>query len=298
MVISADDTFLGFIDACFDNPKKCPLTAIADSPVAAVKVILDTFEKLKTEPLLVPVENADPVPISYSIANSFTLSTLYRPNSYQLLASILAAVVKEDTDALVEAFSGDGSPSAVPQEAQAVMGIRCGDKIPRKDKLSDLDVVDEDFRETSKYFPGFGVGYYVYACARWGFEAKERYEGDFRVRTSSPLLFIGNTYDPVTPLVSARNMSAGFEGSVVLQQDGFGHTSIAQTSNCTNEAIAKYFADGTLPEEGTVCAPNDPLFENDNEIPAVGEAPTSTGEVKTSESTAESETADGEEPDA
>lgn len=166
----------------------------------------------------------------------------------------------------MEVFSGEGSPNAVPQEAQAVMGIRCGDKIPRENELSDLVEVDKKFRETSKYFPGFGVGYYVYTCAQWGFEAKERYDGDFRVRTSFPLLFIGNTYDPVTPLASARNMSAGFEGSVVLQQHGFGHTSIAQTSNCTNEAIAKYFADGTLPKEGTVCATNDPLFANDKEI--------------------------------
>lgn len=177
------------------------------------------------------------------------------------------------------------------------MGIRCGDKIPREDKLSDLDEVDEAFRETSEYFPGFGVGYYVYACAQWGFEAKERYEGDFQVRTSSPLLFIGNTYDPVTPLASARNMSAGFEGSVVLQQDGFGHTSIAQTSNCTNEAIARYFANGVLPEEGTVCKPNDPLFANDEEISAAGDAPTLTRKADPSE-TDISETANTEEPEA
>ncbi|KAH6855508.1 TAP-like protein-domain-containing protein [Chaetomium sp. MPI-CAGE-AT-0009] len=251
IVISADNTFLGFINACFDNSKKCPLTAIADSPDAVLKAILDTFETLKTEPLFVPVENADPLSITYSIANSFTLSTLYRPNSYQLLAGSLTAVITKDTDALVEAFSGDGSPRAIQQQAQAVMGIRCGDKIPREDELSDLDKVDEEFRKTSNG-PSF--------------EAKERYLGGFRVRTSSPLLFIGNTYDPVTPLASARNMTAGFEGSVVLQQDGFGDTSIAQTSNCTNEAIARYFADRTLPEEGTVCVPNDPLFANDKEI--------------------------------
>ncbi|KAK4145064.1 TAP-like protein-domain-containing protein [Dichotomopilus funicola] len=267
-LISSDDTLVGFIRACFDNPKKCPLTAVANSSDDALKAIVGAFEELKTEPLLIPAENADPVPITYSIANSLTLSTLYRPNSYQFLASILTAVIQKDTDALVAAFSGLGSPSAIPQQAQAIMGIRCGDKIPREDKLSDIEVVEQQFHETSKYFPGFGAGYYLYACAQWSFKAKERYEGDFRVKTSSPLLFIGNTYDPITPLASARNMSAGFEGSVVLHHDGFGHTSIAQRSNCTNEAIAKYFADGTLPKKGTVCAPNQPLFANDEEIVA------------------------------
>lgn len=257
---------IGLIRACFDNPKKCPLTAVANSSEGALKAIVGAFERLKTEPLLIPVENADPVPITYSIANSLTLSTLYRPNAYQFLAGLLTAVIKKDIDALVAAFSGDGGLAAIPQEAQAIMGIRCGDKIPREHELSELEVVDQQFRETSKYFPGFGAGYYVYACAQWSFKAKERYEGDFHVKTSSPLLFIGNTYDPITPLASARNMSASFEGSVVLHHDGFGHTSLAQRSNCTNEAIAKYFADGTVPKKGTVCTPNEPLFANDEEI--------------------------------
>ena len=268
-LVSSDDTLEGFVDACFDNPTKCPLALIADSPDAALEAIVGLFEKLKTEPLLIPVEGSDPVPITFSVVNSLVLSLLYRHNDYQTLAALLVAAIAEDVDALNAALSG-GGVSAIPQQAEAVMGIRCGDKVPRADELSDLDALDDEFDAASKYFSGFARGYYVYACAQWAFEAKERYDGDFRASTASPILFIGNTYDPVTPLASAKNMSAGFEGSVVLQHDGFGHTSIAQTSNCTNEAIARYFADGTLPEDGTVCEVNDPLFANDEELPAGG----------------------------
>jgi len=46
--------------------------------------------------------------------------------------------------------------------------------------------------------------------------------GDFRVKTKNPVLLIGSTYDPVTPIASAHNVSAGFEGSVVLERGGFG----------------------------------------------------------------------------
>jgi len=42
------------------------------------------------------------------------------------------------------------------------------------------------------------------------------------VRTKNPVLLVGQTYDPVTPMASARNISAGFEGSVVLEVMGFG----------------------------------------------------------------------------
>jgi hypothetical protein len=62
----------------------------------------------------------------------------------------------------------------------------------------------------------------ISTCAQWDFEAKERYGGDFRVKTSFPPLIIGNTWDPVTPLKSARNVTALFEGSVLLQHNGHG----------------------------------------------------------------------------
>lgn len=274
MLISSDDTFEAFLAACFDNPTKCPLASLYESPEETAEAVLALFEKLKSEPFPVFPEEMPPVLLDYALVSGVVLSMLYGPPQYQALSIALAGLLQDDPTAWVEAFLAPTS-NTVPQQAEAVMGIRCGDKIPRTDELSDLDDLDQEFHETTKYFPGWTRGWYVYACAQWPFEAKERYEGDFNVATSNPILFIGNTYDPVTPLASAQNMSAGFEGSVVLQHNGFGHTSIPQQSNCTNEVIAKYFIDGTLPEDGTVCEPNVPLFGDDEEISGgdAGDAP-------------------------
>jgi pimeloyl-ACP methyl ester carboxylesterase len=71
----------------------------------------------------------------------------------------------------------------------------------------------------------------------------------------SPILWIGNTADPVTPLRNAFNMARSHEGSVVLTQDMPGHCSGAEKpSLCTWGVIARFFAAGVLPETGTVCA--------------------------------------------
>lgn len=58
-------------------------------------------------------------------------------------------------------------------------------------------------------------------CALWKMQVKERC-CDFQAKTQNPVFFIGNTYDGLTPLISAYNVSAGFEESVVLEIAGYG----------------------------------------------------------------------------
>lgn len=97
-------------------------------------------------------------------------------------------------------------------------------------------------------------------CVGWKAKAKWRFTGPFAANTSHPMLFIGTTLDPVTPLDNARRMAANFPGSAMLQQDSEGHTSWSSPSLCTAKVARKYFQTGVLPEPGTVCkAENEPF---------------------------------------
>ncbi|KIX93627.1 uncharacterized protein Z520_10533 [Fonsecaea multimorphosa CBS 102226] len=90
--------------------------------------------------------------------------------------------------------------------------------------------------------------------------AKNRFTGPFQSnlsdydRRASPLLFIGNTADPVTPVRNAFKMAERHEGSVVVTQDMPGHC--AGTTNpsvCTFGILRRFFAHGEMPEAGLVC---------------------------------------------
>ena len=75
---------------------------------------------------------------------------------------------------------------------------------------------------------------------------------------ASPILWIGNTADPVTPLRNALKMAARHEGSVVLTQDMPGHCSGREKpSRCTRGVVGRFFADGELPQERNMVCEGD-----------------------------------------
>jgi pimeloyl-ACP methyl ester carboxylesterase len=74
-----------------------------------------------------------------------------------------------------------------------------------------------------------------------------------RMRGTTPLV-IGNTYDPNTPHVSARQLASAIGGRLVTYV-GYGHTWLlnAPTNDCMQDIVIAYFTDGVLPARGTRC---------------------------------------------
>jgi hypothetical protein len=146
----------------------------------------------------------------------------------------------------------------------AVTAIACGDGD---------DATNLSLKDWAKYIRGlFDQSSYVgptwseirFSCSNWKFRPKYRFTGPFETpeadsrladgKPAAPLLFLSSSLDPVTPLRNAHAMSKRHPGSVVLEQDSAGHCAVASSpSDCTAKVLKAYFANGTLPEPGTVC---------------------------------------------
>jgi hypothetical protein len=61
------------------------------------------------------------------------------------------------------------------------------------------------------------------------------------INTSFPVLFVSNTYDPVTPLAAGLKMAKKFTGAGLLEQQSEGHCSLAAPSICTILKLREYF---------------------------------------------------------
>ena len=122
-------------------------------------------------------------------------------------------------------MSGYSPPSLFPNLAGPAIqnGIQCADKPFRFDYLAEMLPVLA-CSEVESWILGDGnIAIQALQCARWKFPSKERYEGTFdNIKTRYPALVVGNFIDPTTPLASARNVSEGLKGSVLLQNNGYG----------------------------------------------------------------------------
>ncbi|KZT36575.1 hypothetical protein SISSUDRAFT_1049722 [Sistotremastrum suecicum HHB10207 ss-3] len=248
----------------------CPLHE--STPKAVETRIHSIIASLKTNPL--PVVDGDNYGVvDYKLAWNAVFRVLYSPyKAFPGLASALADIEKGDGRALYrlgkkpensfECQCGDG-PQPELQVMETTLAVACGDgEDVTGENLKDLERFYEELSEMSSFA---NVWTHIHAgCVGWRIRPTERYSGRFEGNTSFPLLLIGNTADPVTPLWAAKKMSKGFKDAVVLTQNSSGHCSLAATSACTAKYIREYFRDGTLPPEGTVCEIEDHVFPPDN----------------------------------
>lgn len=96
-------------------------------------------------------------------------------------------------------------------------------------------------------------------CAGWPGHSTGVYRGPFTVKPAHPLLVVGNTHDPATPLTAARSVAAASPGARLLTVDAYGHTG-ANKSTCAADVVRRYLIDGTLPRAGATCVADKPLF--------------------------------------
>lgn len=270
--------FRTYLEECVASSEACALATSNSTSAAAdlERAVYNLLSDLRREPM---VQNG--TILTHTMVRFVIRLSLYAPSSYPALAKALSSLLSGDPEPIIKLHNGLAGNIAGEDTTDAAFGIHCGDKKSGVTTLEDAMPGLHELQETSRLLGQMG-GINL-ACAQWKYTAKERYEGDFQVKTRSPVFLIGGSYDGATALRNAFNMSAGFEGSAVLEHGGFGvsltflssslipseltvvpqHGITAHGSVCTGKAMQAYFRDGTLPESGTRCeADSSPFGES------------------------------------
>ncbi|MFW3171995.1 alpha/beta hydrolase [Geodermatophilus sp. CPCC 206100] len=180
-------------------------------------------------------------------------AALYSTTAWPQLAQGLAAAQAGDAQALfslADTYYGRLQDGSYSNLIDANTAINCADSDP------DTEVPEEDIRvlaaDWGQRYPLFGAGAAagLYPCTVWEAERTPLPERD--AQGAAPILVVGNSGDPVTPLPGAVDMAADLASGVLLTWQGQGHTAYPK-NDCVNGAVNAYLIDLTVPAEGTTC---------------------------------------------
>ncbi|KAI0839370.1 alpha/beta-hydrolase [Hypoxylon sp. FL0890] len=273
-----DKVMEAFYDFCYKaGPSSCAFYA---SVPGAIKERLERlFERIRQHPVIVQAAETGPdMPqlITWSHLKRLISAALYRPIfMFKKVATVLRALENGDGEPFYQLVKSEKStpptcsieaiPPNVPRLEEgnddAFPAILCADSPPVKDTVEDFAKFVEQLTHISSA-AGDVNALFRMACIGRTIRPKWRYTGPFEANTSHPILYVANIADNVTPLISARNNSRGFPGSVILVQNSYGHTTLSATSACTAGYIRAYFQNGTLPPPATTCEPDYHPFED------------------------------------
>ncbi|KAF9448840.1 hypothetical protein P691DRAFT_813496 [Macrolepiota fuliginosa MF-IS2] len=266
-LLDTPKTLNRFFEMCHTaGPSSCAFWAPSPSLISAN--LTRIYKDIITNPIPVRTPTSYGV-LDYNHVRTGIFRALYAPwATWSRLAQALANLGGPDRDATLM-----WNLTGLPTFRCTSCSIPCGNKDRREvefgatleDGLTAIACSDgldipADLASAKKYFDDLSqksewaetwanIGL---SCTGWP-KVKKGFQGPVEGKTSHPILFIGNTADPVTPLAHARTMSKRFPGSRVLTQLSPGHCSASGPSICTQAIIRKYFLSGQLPPEGVKC---------------------------------------------
>ncbi|KAH7413609.1 Alpha/Beta hydrolase protein [Phaeosphaeria sp. MPI-PUGE-AT-0046c] len=281
---------LSFFKACVQaGPTLCPIanfTGPNTTPESLNLELADILQELidnpeigETEIKLPTQEWWQPGTPLYQTIKMLYLSQSYRPDQFPALWTFSDAIFKRDWEGIIttlKAPAAGAKPSNSTDQGSsnttaemdlpwhlglnALHGISCSDTARRAEKPEDMYSLLQSQRAQGSWADVLGPQTWV--CPQWPFAPKEIFNGPFiDLKTKNPILLINGAFDPITPLSGAWDASANLPGSRLLVHNGHGHGVMNHPSNCTIKAIHDYFNDGTLPEVGAKCEPNQPAVE-------------------------------------
>ncbi|TDB85472.1 alpha/beta hydrolase [Actinomadura sp. KC216] len=281
--------------------EKCAFAKFGD-PVKNFDVLAN---RLKAKPADIDGEK-----ITYADLVGFMLGNLYAPIGYMFIdqdltflweatspaatakqaaaaRQALAARIAERRAEVRRQEDAAAKAKGFPYENgfEAFSSVVCTDGLHPK-KAGDWPALTAASDKRAPYF-GRAWGWTTVQCAgdSWKVRDEDAYTGPFNRRTSAPVLFVGNYYDPATNYNDAVSSSKLLPGSRLLSSDSWGHTAYG-TSACVTDAVDSYLVTGTPPPAGKVCVGDVQPFEETPEQALHTRRPAGPGAAATRPSTA------------
>jgi pimeloyl-ACP methyl ester carboxylesterase len=186
------------------------------------------------------------------LAWSAVLGALYSRDAWPALELSLGFARQGDGSLLLaisDPYRGRKPNGTYSNMLDAFTANTCLD-FPAPTDTGDYTALAKHLVSVSQHFGSFAA-YGDLACAFWPVRAV-RQPGPVKGAGAPPIVVIGTTNDPATPMPWARSLAAELESGVLVTHIGDGHTAYA-ASGCVRDLVTRYLVSVKPPPAGTVC---------------------------------------------
>jgi len=256
-LLDTDKVLERFWIYCAGAGPKCALHREGDKLDDIRNRYYQIIQNLETNPpsFIHPV-SFHPVVLRSEVFRALVFQSLYSPAAaFPGLADILNTLYEGNHERLsflygqLQEVCGMRDKAVVSLVSDAQRVIMCSDKTSPVD-LS-LGEINERYEAVAK-LSGFADLWMHIMLECNGFNISRPhpspgYPPNKQTKTAFPVLFLSNTYDPVTPLYAAVKMALKFEGAGLVEQHAAGHCTVSAVSRCTAKRVRDYVLHGKVP---------------------------------------------------
>lgn len=182
------------------------------------------------------------------------ITPLYNNENWPVLTQALELAMQGDVTQMLRISDlaadreQDGSYSG--NSSFAFSAINCLD-FPMVTDTAGMRAEAEELKKLSPTF-GYFFGYGGINCKDWPYKSVRTPE-PVKYTGESPLVVIGTTGDPATPVQWAGALREQLGNASLVTWKGEGHTAYGRSNSCVSNAVDSYFVDGKLPADKTQC---------------------------------------------
>ena len=234
-----------YVGHCVDEGG-CFLGGTVDAGTQRIRKFLDDVE-------------ASPIPGSggreLTVGNAVLgiWAPLYNEGYWPILDSSLEAAFEGNGAALLalsDAYTSRGPSGYVDNSLEALYAVNCLDH----DDSIPAEQVPSHIAEFEQVAPTFGAifAFGLSSCSQWPVHTG-RVPEPIHAKGAAPILVIGTTRDPATPLKWAEALARQLQSGILVRRDGDGHTGYNAGNSCVDETVESYLVSGKVPKGEVSC---------------------------------------------
>ena len=209
------------------------------------------FDQLVLDIDATPLEvSKDRTPVTQGVLFTAVAQAMYSDYYWPQLSEALSEAQNGDGKGILQLYDDyyqRKDDDTYGNELEAFLAISCLDD-PGASSVEDVDSHIEDFIAAA---PRLGGNFaYGYSCALW--PVKQASKVTITGKGAGPIVVVGTTGDPATPLDSTRKMALGLEKGILIVVDANQHTGYGANS-CVVKAVDDYLIKLTVPANETTC---------------------------------------------